>query len=121
MKWLARPLECDRKVVAEALVPANLTDADLRSICLRMQVIFHTVEMLRAEERWMPVELFDAIDTLESMVLHGSPTPPRLAEWSETICKFGTHYQLAGCGPIAINPSIYREVAERYGEAELGE
>jgi hypothetical protein len=120
MEWLARPLVCDGAVVAEPLDPARLTDADLRAICLRMHAVFHTVEMPRAEERWMPVELFDAIDTLENMVLHGHPSPsgqrspPQLAEWVGVIREFGAHYQLAGRGTIAVDPAIYREVAARY-------
>ncbi len=123
MEWLARPLVCDGAVVCGPLDPARLTDVDLRAICLRMHAIFHTVEMPRAEERWMPVELFDAIDTLESMVLHGlpsstgQPVPPRLAEWTGVIRKFGKHYQLAGRGPIAVDPDIYHEVAVRYSGA----
>lgn len=121
MDWLARSLVCDGAVVAEPLDPIKLADADLRAVCLRMHVIFHTVEMPRAEERWMPVEHFDAIDTLESAVLHGLPSPsghrnaPRLAEWADVIREFGVHYDLAGRGPIVVDPSIYREVAARYG------
>jgi hypothetical protein len=117
MEWLARPLMCDGEVVGEPLDLTRLTDADLRTICLRMHVIFHTVEMPRGEERWMPVELFDAIDTLESIVLHGHPRPPRLAEWVGVIREFGAHYHLAGCGPIAVDPAIYREVFARYSGA----
>ena len=109
MEWLARPLVCDGAVVAEALAPARLKDADLRAICLRMHAIFHTVEMPLAEERWMPVELFEAIDTLESVVLHGHPSPPRLSEWAGVIRKFGAYYQLAGRGPIVVDPAIYHE------------
>jgi hypothetical protein len=124
MDWLARPLACGDAVVAEPLDPARLTDTDLRGICLRMHAIFHTVEMPRAEERCMPVELFDAIDTLEGMVLHsrrspaGHSSPPRLAEWAGVIRDFGAHYQLAGHGPIAVDPAIYREVVARYSGAE---
>lgn len=123
MEWLARPLVCDGAVAAEPLDPARLTDADLPAICLRMHAIFHTIEMPQAEERWMPVELFDAIDTLEGMVLHGrrSPaghtSPPRLAEWTGVIHDFGAHYRLAGRGPLPVDPAIYREVAARYNRA----
>jgi hypothetical protein len=108
-------------VVAEALDPAKLTDADLRSVCLRMHVILATIEMPRCEGRLLPVALFDAIDTLESMVLHGHPSPsghsspPRLAEWVGAVRAFGEHYQLSGHGPIAVDPAIYHEVAARYG------
>lgn len=117
MEWLERPLVCDGAVVAEPLTLNRLTDADLREVCLRMQAIFHTIEMPRAEERWMPVELFDAIDTLESMVLDGEPSLPRLAEWEGVICQFGMHYQLAGLSPINVDSSIYRKVAARYSGA----
>jgi hypothetical protein len=127
MEWLERPLVCDGAVVAGPLDQTRLADADLRGICLRMLTIFHTIEMPRAEERWMPVELFNAIDTLESMVLYGHPSPyghsspPRLAEWAGEIRQFGAHYQLAGRGPIAVDPAIYYEVATRYGEARQAE
>ena len=120
MEWLARPLVCDGTVIAESLDPSCLKDADLRTICLRMHIIFHTVEMLRAEERSMPGALFDAIDTLESMVLHSHPgssghsSPSRLAEWAGVIREFGAHYNLAGYGSIAVDPAIYRELAARY-------
>lgn len=120
MDWLERPLVCDGAVVGEPIDSSRLTDADLWAICLRMHIIFGTVEMPRAEERWMPVELFDAIDTLESMVLFGHPSPaghsspPRLAEWAGVIRQFGAHYQLAGRGPIVVDPAVYREVAGRY-------
>ena len=120
MEWLARPLVCDGTVVAASLNPARLTDDDLRTICMRMHTIFHTIEMPRAEERWMPVEIFDAIDTLEGMVLYGQRSPsghtrlPRLAEWEGVICEFGAHYQLAGSGPIAVDQDIYRKEVARY-------
>jgi hypothetical protein len=124
MEWLARALVCDGAVVGEPLDPAHLTDADLRAICLRMHAVFHTVEMPLAEERRMPVQLFDAIDTLESMFLHGhlSPaghsSPPRLADWAGVIREFGAHYHLNGRGPIAVDPTSYREVAARYGREQ---
>lgn len=114
MEWLERPLACDGAVVAEPLALNRLTDTDLRAICLRMRAIFHTIEMPRAEERWMPVELFDAIDTLEGMVLYGQPSLARLAEWEGVIRQFGAHYQLAGHGPIVVDSGIYWEMAARY-------
>ena len=123
MEWLARPLVCDGTVVAAPLDPARLTDDDLCAICMRMHTIFHTIEMPRAEERWMPVEIFDAIDTLAGMVLHGqrSPSghtlPPRLAEWEGVIREFGSHYQLAGSGPIPVDPDFYRKEVARYSRS----
>jgi hypothetical protein len=89
-----------------------------------MHAILHTVEMPRAEERLMPVELFNAIDTLESMVLHGhaSPSghssPPQLAEWMSTIAAFGAHYHLdAVRGPIVIDSAIYGETVGRFNNS----
>lgn len=123
MEWLARPLVCDGAVVAEPLDPARLADADLRDICLRMQVILETIEMPRCEGRLIPYNLFLDIDTLDSMVLHGHPSPyghqspPRLAEWAGVIREFGAYYGLAGHGPIAVDPTIYRKEAARYSGA----
>jgi hypothetical protein len=114
MEWLARPLLCEGVVVAGPLDPARLVDADLRAVCFRMHVIFDTIEMPRCEGRLMPINLFDAIDTLESVVLHGHRGPPRLAEWSGVIREFGGYYDLAGDGPIVVDPAIYREAAARY-------
>jgi hypothetical protein len=95
MEWLQRPLVCAGVAVAEPLDPARLVDSDLRGICLRMHAILETIEMSRCEGRLIPVALFDAIDTLESMVLHshrspaGHSRPPRLAEWLGVIRDFG--------------------------------
>lgn len=115
MEWLTRPLVADGHVVAGSLAPTRLTDADLRGICLRMHAILDTVEMPRCEGRLIPVHLFDAIDTLESMVCHGLPTPPRLADWVGVIREFGEYYGLAGVGPIAVDPVLWREVVSRFG------
>jgi hypothetical protein len=120
MEWLSRPLTCEGATVAEPLDPSRLTEFDLPTICFRMHVILHTIEMPRAEERWLPVELFDSIDSLESMILDGHPSsvgengPPRLSEWTRVIRQFGDHYQLTGQGPIIVNPFIYHEAANRY-------
>lgn len=119
--WLTRPVVCDGIAVADPLESARLTDADLRSICFRLQLIFHTVEMRIAEERLMPIDIFDDMDTLDGMVLHGqrSPSghssPPRLSEWIALIRRFGSYYQLAGRGPIVVDPAIYARQAARYG------
>ena len=123
MEWIVRPMVCDGAVVAEPLDPARLTDADLRTICLRMHAILDTIEMPRCEGRLIPLGLFDDIDTLESMVVHGHPSPsghtspPRLAEWAEVVREFGTYYGLAGAGPIIVDPALFREVASRYSWA----
>lgn len=123
MQWLTRPLKCGRKTVAVPLDPAALTDADLRDICLRMHVILETIEMPRCEGRLMPAKLFDQIDTLESMVLHGHPSPdghrrpPCLAEWLNVIREFGEYYSLDGDGPISVTPTIYRKIAGQYSGA----
>jgi hypothetical protein len=85
-----------------------------------MHAILNTIEMPRCEGRLIPYNLFNDMDTLESMVLHGhsSPyghsSPPCLAEWSGLIREFGEYYHLAGSGPIAVDSAIYREVAKRY-------
>jgi hypothetical protein len=119
-RWLSRSIECDGVIVLDPLDPLHCTDADLRSICLRMQLILETIEMPRCEGRLIPYNLFDDIDTLESMVLHGhaSPyghsSPPRLAEWMEVIREFGRYYDLSGQGPIAVDSKIYHEFAARY-------
>jgi hypothetical protein len=91
-----------------------------------MHVILETIERPRCEGRLMPGELFDAIDTLESMVLYGRPSPsghsglPRLAEWWGVVREFGEYYRLAGGGPIGVDPAIYREFAARYEGLRTG-
>jgi hypothetical protein len=120
-EWLARALICDGVIVQRPLAHDHLTDADLRGICLRMHAILDTIEMPRCEGRLIPYNLFNDIDTLESMLLHGHPSPyghtfpPRLAEWSAAIREFGRYYLLDEIGPIVVDPEIYRELATRYG------
>ncbi len=115
MDWLKRPLMCDGVVVEEPLDPTSLADTDMRTICLRMHAIFHTIEMPRAEERWIPLDLFDAIDTLWGMVVHGVPTQPHIADWKAVISEFGMHYDLTGHdGPIVVDPSIYRATVAKH-------
>jgi hypothetical protein len=86
-----------------------------------MQLIFHTVEMRIAEERLMPIDIFDDMDTLDGMVLHGqhSPSghssPPRLSEWLALIRRFGNYYRLDG--PIVVAPTIYAQQAARYNQS----
>ena len=121
MEWLSRPLVADGVVVAGPLDPTRLTDADLRSICLRMHAILDTVEMTRCEGRLLPVKLFDAIDTLASLVRHGPR--PRMAEWAEVVQEFGAYYGLAGAGPIAIDLGFWRQAVSLVGavpDAEPG-
>ncbi len=115
MEWLARSLMADGVVVAGPLDAARLTDADLRSICQRMHAILDTVEMPRCEGRLLPVKLFDAIDTLASLVRHGPR--PRLAEWAGVISEFGSYYDLAGAGPIGVEPAYWRQAVAFVGMA----
>ena len=82
-----------------------------------MRVILGTIEMPRCEGRLIPVKLFDDIDRLESMVLHGQPSPTRLAEWEAVIREFGAYYHLDGSEPIVVDPVIHREAAARYSGA----
>lgn len=117
VEWLARSLVCDGDVVAGPLDPSRLADSDLRNICLRMHVILETIEMPRCEGRLIPVALFDALDTLEGIVLHGNPRPPRLAEWSGVVHEFGEYYQLAGSGHITVDSASYHKRAARYSGA----
>ena len=119
MEWLARPLIADGVVVAGPLDPARLTDADLRSICQRMHAILDTVEMPRCEGRMLPVKLFDAIDTLASLVRHGPRL--RLAEWASVISEFGSYYGLAGAGPISVEPAYWGQAVSFVGAASDAE
>lgn len=114
MEWLARPLICDNRQVEPPLDPAHLCDADLCSICLRMHVILETIEIPRCEGRHIPIPLFDDIDTLESMVLHGVPRRPQLNEWASVIREFGEYYSLHGNGPIVVDAACYHPRASRY-------
>ena len=115
MDWLARPLIADGVVVAEPLDRARLTDADLRTICMRMHVILETIEMPRCEGRLLPVKLFDAIDDLAGRVMHPGDHPPRLAEWAGVISEFGAYYGLTGAGPIPVDPALWRRAAAWLG------
>ncbi len=79
--------------------------------------------MPRCEGRLIPLGLFNDIDTLESMVAHGHPSPyghsspPWLAEWAGVILEFGRYYGLAGAGPIAVELEYWRAAAARLGVA----
>lgn len=117
MEWLTRPLVCDGAVVAESLDPAKLTDADLRSICLRMHALLATAEMPRCEGRHLPLGLFNAIDTLADRVLHPRDEPPRLAEWAGVLREFGDYYGLVGTGPLTVDPACWRHAAMWLGTA----
>ncbi len=127
MEWLARPIVANGVVVAGPLDPARLTDADLRSICVRMHAILDTVDMPRCEGRLIPTKLFDAIDTLQSMVVNGLPSPtgqptqPRLAEWADTVREFGVYYGLAGARPIAVDLEYWRAALAWLGAAQDAE
>lgn len=112
--WLARPLISGGEIVLDALNPEQLTDADLKDICLRMHAILSTIEMPRCEGRLLPIDIFDRMDTLESMVLHGHGGSPRLSEWSVLIDEFGEYYGLNTQGPIAVNAAIFRELSATY-------
>ncbi len=120
MSWLDRPLICEGNLVRPGLDTDRLADADLREICFRMHVILQTIEMPRCEGRLIPANIFDEMDTLESMVLQGfgSPSghrsPPILEEWLALIEEFGEYYQLTGSDPITVEASIYRDLATRY-------
>jgi hypothetical protein len=120
VEWLTRPLTADGVVVAEPLDPARLTDANLRTICTRMHAILDTVEMPRCEGRLLPVKLFDAIDDLAGRVMHPGDHPPRLAEWAAVIREFGAYYELAGVGPIPVDPALWHRAAAWLGAAPEG-
>lgn len=116
MDWLARPLAADGVMVAEPLDPSRLADGDLQSICQRMHAILNTVEMLRCEGRLLPVELFDAIDTLADRMRHGPL--PRLEEWSSVISDFGSHYGLNESGPINVEAVCWEQAITLVGALE---
>lgn len=115
MLWLTRPLVCDGVIVRDGLDPARLNDVDLPGISLRMQVILDTIEMPRCEGRLIPVRIFDRMDTLESLILHGGH--PRLSDWSDLVREFGEYYGLAEVSSIAVDRESYREVSQRYAQA----
>lgn len=110
-------------IVQSGLDLTKLTNVDLRNICLQMHVILDTIETPRCEGRLIPFDLFNDIDTLESMVLYGhaSPcghcSPPNLDQWLSVICQFGSYYQLSGTGPINVDCEIYTDVMTRYNKA----
>jgi hypothetical protein len=112
MSWLARPIACEDVIVLEALDAEHLSSTDLREICLRMDVILQTIEMSRCEGRLMPVEIFDRIEKLADLVLHGWRPP--LTDWTGLICEFGEHYGLSGDGPIPVDPAVYQNAVERF-------
>jgi hypothetical protein len=84
-----------------------------------MEAILETVERPQCEGRLTPSRLFDAIDTLGSMLEgHPSPaghrSPPQLADWKDVICEFGRYYQLSGAGPICVDATAWKEISQRY-------
>ena len=112
--WLTRPLTCGRTMVLAPLDLAQLSDADLRDICLRMHAILDTIEMPRCEGRLIPRDIFDKMDTLESDVLHGPK--PKLSDWMDLIAEFGSYYGLEGTGPIPVDLDLFEKLQSRYAE-----
>src|SRR5262249_37867215 len=115
LDWLARPLVADGVVVADALDPARLMDANLPQICLRMMAILDTIEMPRAEGRLMPIELFNGIDTLAARLQHPKSKPPRPTEWESLVRGFGEYYDLTGTGPIKVDAALWHAAVSRLG------
>jgi hypothetical protein len=89
-----------------------INDSDLKELCFRMQVVLTTIENAHCEGRWLPRDLFDQIDTLESLVLHGPA--PSLAEWTGVIREFGEYYRLDGSRPIEVDAAVWQETVERF-------
>jgi hypothetical protein len=114
MSWLSRPLTCDGTTVLGPLDPARLNDGDLKDICLRMHVILDTIEMPRCEGRLLPRDLFDRMDTLESLLHHGPR--PRLSDWSGLVAEFGEYYGLEGTGAIPVDPAGFHELRSEYAD-----
>jgi hypothetical protein len=52
---------------------------------------------------------------------YGHASPPRLAEWADVVREFGAYYGLAGAGPIAVDPALWRAVASRFGAVAAAE
>jgi hypothetical protein len=124
MEWITRTLMCDGAIIAGPLDTGSLEDSDLRDLCWRMHMIMQTIEMPRAEGRLMPMALFDAIDTLESMIRQHQPdpagrsSPPRLGEWLDVIREFGEYYRLSGHGPVNVDSMAYSDAVRRYNAPE---
>ncbi|MCE9548088.1 MAG: hypothetical protein K8T25_21655 [Planctomycetia bacterium] len=108
MYWLARPLACNGEILLDGLDVGQLTDSDLKNICFRMDVILDTIEMPRCEGRLLPTGIFDRMDTLMSMIIHGHGGTPKLTDWTGLITEFGEYYGLAGDGPIDVDLDTYR-------------
>jgi hypothetical protein len=110
--WLRSALICNDKIVCRPLNPEAVGDADLRDVCFRMHIILGTIEQNRCEGRVLPRELFDRMDTLESLLFHG-PTP-HLAEWVGLISDFGDHYAFDGRSSVVIAPAEYQDTCRRF-------
>ncbi|MEM7011169.1 MAG: hypothetical protein AAF585_06765 [Verrucomicrobiota bacterium] len=95
--------------------PKLLSDADLTEICFRMHVIFDDVDY--AEGRWIPLEIFEPIDTLRSAVRH-RPNETKLADWTELISDFGSHYDLNAVKEIQVSRESFEANSKLFNRPE---
>lgn len=110
--WLESPIQCEGRIVRPPLNSSQLNDSELPEICVRMHLIFDSIEFERAEGRLMNVSIFDSIDSLHSDLVN------RLEDWKDSIAKFGEHYGLRPHIPIKVTSRAVqniRRMADQFG------
>jgi hypothetical protein len=107
LNWVRSPLTLNGEIIAEPLVPEDLSDSDLPRLCFWMHLICDTIEYGRCEGRLISMDIFDPLDNLMDIVRFQNDYT--LSDWIPFMIKFGMHYGLDGATPINIAPEIASE------------
>lgn len=99
--WLRAELVCQGKRIRPPIDFGQLRDEDLPEICLRMWLILVSIEFTRAEGRLIPLEIFEPLDTLDSVL--GTQKKLCIEDYRHVIDRFGEHYHLNGQQTIEIS------------------
>ena len=111
--WLTSFLRCDGAIVAQPIVPDQVTEKDLAEVCFKMILVSETIEEERCGgvfERW---GIFEEIDQLEDQLRH-NPGEVVVDDVVDLCDRVGKYYRLAGGGTIDIDPRVYRQTKIRF-------